>query len=80
MLNNLAGWHVLIILGVLVVITVVVAAFILVVTRLARRNARPVSSSPNPVDQIQKLAQLRDQGLLTETEYEAKRVELLGRI
>jgi len=80
MLNNLAGWHVLVILGVLVIITVVVAAIIIVAIRAARRNARPVPSSPDPAAQIQKLAQLRDEGLLTETEYEAKRIELLGRI
>ena len=34
----------------------------------------------DPVAALQALAGLRDQGLLSETEYEAKRQELLGRI
>jgi sugar/nucleoside kinase (ribokinase family) len=76
----LAGWHVLVILGVLVTIAIVVVAIILAAIRLARKNPRPVTSSPDPVDQLQKLAQLRDEGLLAETEYEAKPAELLGRI
>lgn len=81
MLNNLAGWHVLIILGVLATIAIVVVAIIVVAIRLSRKNVRrPVTSSPDPVEQIQRLAQLRDEGLLSETEYEAKRAELLGRI
>jgi hypothetical protein len=67
-------------LGVLVTIAIVVVAIIVAATRLARRNPRPVTSSPDPVGQIQKLAQLRDEGLLSETEYEAKRAGLLGRI
>jgi hypothetical protein len=80
MLDNLAGWHVLVILGVLVTIAVVIVATFVVATRLARKNPRPATSSPDPVDQLQKLAQLRGEGLLSESEYEGKRAELLGRI
>jgi hypothetical protein len=80
MLNNLALWHLLVILGVLVTIAIVIVAIIVVATRLARKDPRPATSSPDPVDQLQKLAQLRDEGLLSKTEYEAKRAELLGRI
>jgi biopolymer transport protein ExbB/TolQ len=81
MLDNLIGWHVLVILGVLVTIAIVVVAVIVVAVRLSRKNVRrPVASSPDPVEQIQRLAQLRDEGLLSETEFAAKRAELLGRI
>lgn len=81
MLNNLAGWHVLVIFGVLVIIAIVVVAIVVVAIRLSRKNAhRSVTSSPDPLEQIQRLAELRDQGVLSETEYEAKRAELLGRI
>jgi len=81
MLSNLSGWHVLIILGVLVTIAIVVVAIIVVAIRLSRKNAHhPVASPSDPIEQIQRLAQLRDQGLLSETEYAAKRAELLGRI
>lgn len=34
----------------------------------------------DPVEQIRRLAELRDQGLLSEEEFQAKRTELLGRI
>jgi hypothetical protein len=80
MLDNLTGWHVLVILGVLVTIAIVMVAIIVVATRLARKNPRPATLSPDPVDQLQKLAHLRDEGLLSESEYEAKRAGLLGRI
>ena len=81
MLNNLTGWHVLVILGVLVTIAIVVVAIIVIVIRLSRKNDRhPVPGQPDPVEQIRRLAQLRDEGLLSETEYEAKRADLMGRI
>ena len=81
MFNNLAGWHVLVILGVLVTIAIVVAAIIVVAIWLSRNKVRrPMTSSTDPVEQIQRLAQLRDEGLLSQTEYDAKRAELLGRI
>ncbi|GAA3862712.1 hypothetical protein GCM10022381_03550 [Leifsonia kafniensis] len=91
MLQNLTGWHVLIILGVLIVMAAVVVGGVLMIVALARRQApvgpaAPVDSalsagaSVDPVEQIRKLAELRDQGLLSEEEFQAKRTELLGRI
>ena len=81
MFNNLAGWHVLVILGVLVTIAIVVVAIIVVAIRLSRNNVRrPMTSRPDPGEQIQRLAQLRDEGLLSQTEYDEKRAEILGRI
>lgn len=76
MLNNLTGWH-----FVLATAAIVVLAIIVVAIRLARRNSpgAPVSS-PDAAQQIEKLAQLRDKGLLSEAEYESKRTEVLGRI
>lgn len=81
MLNNLAWWHLLAIFVVLVIIALVVVAIFVVAVRLSRKYVRrPETSSLDPAEQIRKLAQLRDEGLLSETEYEAKRTELLGRI
>jgi hypothetical protein len=66
MLDNLTGWHVLVILGVLVTIAIVMVAVIVSAIRLSRKNVSgPAASSPDPVEQIQRLAQLRDEGLLS---------------
>ena len=81
MLSNLTGWHILIILGVLVFMATVAVVVIVIAIQLSRKKAQSqVAISPDPVVQIKRLAELRDEGLLTETEYEAKRAELLGRI
>jgi hypothetical protein len=41
---------------------------------------RSADSPPDPVDEIRKLAELRDQGILTEQEFAAKKAELIDRI
>ena len=38
------------------------------------------SAEPDVADQIRKLASLRDEGLLSDDEFEAKKTELLGRL
>ena len=43
-------------------------------------TAIPVHDTPDVADQITKLAALRDQGHITEAEYEAKKAELLERM
>ncbi|TFC92495.1 SHOCT domain-containing protein [Cryobacterium breve] len=81
MLTNLTGWHVFVICGVLVTIAVVVVAIIAVVIWLSRRNVRySATSSLSTAEQLRKIGQLRDEGLFSEAEYEAKRAELMGRI
>jgi hypothetical protein len=40
--------------------------------------AAPAASEPDAADQIRKLAQLRDEGLLTEEEFQAKKTQLLS--
>jgi hypothetical protein len=91
---GLTGWHVLIILGVLVLGAAVIIGIALTIIVVARRASpagpiAPTSPLPptaaasvvnDPVEQIRKLAELRDQGLLSEEEFQAKRTELLGRI
>ncbi len=47
---------------------------------LGAPTAIPVHDSPDVADQITKLAALRDQGHITEAEYEAKKAELLERM
>src|SRR5215218_7702732 len=38
----------------------------------------PVASEPDYVSELERLAQLRDQGILTDDEFEAKKKQLLG--
>jgi hypothetical protein len=46
---------------------------------IAARSALPGSPAPaDPADQIRQLAQLRDEGLITEDEFQAKKTQLLG--
>ena len=47
---------------------------------LARLSApsKPATSPPSPADEIKKLAQLRDSGMLTEEEFSAKKRQILG--
>ena len=47
---------------------------------LGAPTAIPVHETPDVADQITKLAALRDQGHITEAEYEAKKAELLERM
>lgn len=44
----------------------------------AGAEARTTSSEPDVTDQIRKLAELRDEGLLTDEEFDAKKKDLLG--
>jgi|SRR6478672_1727043 len=43
-------------------------------------NEPPSASGPDALDQLKKLAELRDAGVLTEDEFLAKKTEILGRI
>jgi cytochrome c-type biogenesis protein CcmH/NrfG len=76
----------LILLGFFVVVGVVVVALVIVALSLSRRKSAAASAGastgpvPDPAAQIEKLARLRAEGLLSETEYEEKRQELLRRI
>jgi len=44
------------------------------------RGTTPVVAAPDLADQLGKLAQLRDQGVLTPAEFEAKKADLLARM
>ena len=47
MLGNLGGWHLLVILGVLVIIIAIVAvAVVIIAVQLSRRNVRDDGSAP----------------------------------
>jgi uncharacterized membrane protein len=74
-LNNLAGWHLLIILGVLALVALAVIALIVVAIRIARRR-----SADDPTSRLTELDLLRTRGLVSDTEYEVKRQEILGRL
>ncbi|GAB3127899.1 SHOCT domain-containing protein [Glaciibacter psychrotolerans] len=92
MLSNLTWWHLLISLGVLAVVAFVIVMIIVAVVRAVRKSAappvhslqvplgsRPVPSA-DPTVQLQKLAELRAEGLISDAEHEAKRTEILGRL
>jgi len=38
----------------------------------------PAASEPDYVNELERLAQLRDQGILTDDEFEAKKKQILG--
>jgi len=49
--------------------------------QVAQPAVAPVPSAPasdDAIEQIKKLAELRDQGILTDAEFEAKKKQLLG--
>lgn len=50
--------------------------------RVAEQATAPVASpeQSDPIDQIRKLAELRDAGILTTEEFEAKKADLLSRM
>jgi uncharacterized membrane protein len=75
MLGNLQGYHVLILLAVVVV---VIAIVIVVVVSVRRRSAGHGGALPDdPASRIEQLTRLRDQGMVSEKEFEAKRLEIL---
>lgn len=76
MLGNLTGWHLLVIGGVFLVFAAIVLAVVIVSVRLSRKNTS-VSETPYVAGQIQQLTQLRDEGHLTQTEFESKLAALL---
>ena len=43
-------------------------------------QAAPTAAAPDPIDQIRKLAELRDAGILSPQEFDAKKVEILSRM
>lgn len=46
---------------------------------IAARSGAAASAAPaDPAEQIRKLAQLRDEGILSEEEFQAKKAQLLG--
>ena len=47
-----------------------------------RRQSAPKldSNTTDPIEQIRRLGELRDEGLLTDDEFELKKNELLGRL
>ncbi len=47
---------------------------------VSRREAVASQSGTSVVDQLRELAQLRDKGILTDAEFEAKKVELVRRL
>lgn len=44
----------------------------------APASATPARSTDQAIEQIKKLAELKDQGILTDAEFEAKKKQLLG--
>ena len=77
-----AGWHVLIILAVLLVGAAVLAAVIVVAVVVSRRVAAPSQAGmPAPATaRLAELEQLRVNRQITEEEYAATRAEILGQL
>lgn len=80
--------HIVILLGLLLTAAVIVAA-VIIVTILARRSQRPKAVRPyapvaapvasvSVADELAKLTDLRDRGVLSADEYETQKRRLLG--
>ena len=47
-------------------------------TQAAEPASAPATSEPDYVSELERLAQLRDQGIITDEDFEAKKKQLLG--
>jgi uncharacterized membrane protein len=75
MLGNLQGYHVLILLAVVVVLIAIAIVVVVSVRRRSPGHGDAVHGDPS--HRIEQLTRLRDQGLVSEQEFEAKRIEIL---
>jgi hypothetical protein len=57
-----------------------VPEFVAAVRSRMGKSSNAAASAPDVAEQIRKLAELRDQGLLTDSEFQAKKTELLSRM
>ncbi len=84
MLNNLSGWHALIILTVLLVMVAAALGVVLLalfITRRARRNSAQLpAGSDARAARLAELAELNERGLLSSEELAAKRAEILREV
>jgi cytochrome c-type biogenesis protein CcmH/NrfG len=84
MLNNLSGWHAVIILAVLLVMAAAAVGVVLLALFLARRARRNGSPLPTGSDaraaSLAELAELGERGLLSPEELTAKRAEILREV
>ncbi len=46
----------------------------------SKPTAAPATSAPDPMDQLRKLGELRDAGVLTPEEFDSKKADLLARM
>lgn len=84
MLNNLSGWHAVIILTVLLVMAAAAVGVVLLALFIARRSRRGGSQLPAGSDgraaRLTELAELEERGLLSAEEVTAKRAEILREV
>ncbi|BDZ63341.1 SHOCT domain-containing protein [Agromyces mangrovi Wang et al. 2018] len=88
--NSLMGWNVLAFIVIVVVILLVIGGLVALVLWAVRSSSRPVpgpafhgADAPKPAASttlLRELADLRDQGIITPEEFEAKKAEILGRL
>ncbi|MCK6209148.1 SHOCT domain-containing protein [Georgenia sp. EYE_87] len=92
--NGLQPSHIIILFLVVLPLILVVVGVVLLVRRTQRRPQAttpqvggpqwhpppPASPVPDPIDQVRRLADLRDSGVISEEEYQARKNKLLGDI
>ncbi len=84
------GWHALIVLGMVLVPLAIVAVIVLVVVRVSRNQAastpsayppqNPPAPAPSASDRLAELDRLREQGRISDAEYEQTRARILGEL
>ena len=82
MFQGFAGWHALILLGMLVFFAAIAVGVLLLIryaaksgTTAALESAGPLS--PGASDRLEQLERLRSEARITDAEYAAKRAEIL---
>ena len=87
MFSGLTGWHVLVVIVVLLVIVAMAAGGAVLIAVIARKAAptQPaaapqLSSAAQRVSRLAELDVLHQRGLVTESEFEAKRAQILAEI
>ncbi|UOQ89490.1 hypothetical protein MUN74_00755 [Agromyces endophyticus] len=81
MFYGMGGWHVLVILGVMLVFALVVAAIVVPIVLVARHSATTDDRSaalPRTVEsRLRELDDLRNRGVISPAEHEAQRAAII---
>jgi uncharacterized membrane protein len=90
--NGLQPAHIIMIFLVVLPVILIIVGIVLLAHHLQKRRqatspqigsqewpaAPPAATGPDPIEQVRRLAELRDSGAITDEEYQARKNKLLG--